>query len=576
MPYDGLALAAVRGELAPLLIGGRIERVQQPERLAIIVQVRNHGRKFRLLITADAQAARMHLTENAFTNPLALPVFCSVLRKHLEGGRIMGLEQLGYERIARLVVEGRNEIGILGHRVLVAEFMGKHSNIILLDGANELILDGIKRYTHAVSRHREVLPGIPYLAPPNDKLGPAQLDIDEFIAEISGQPMDSKLHEALQKRLEGLSLPVAREIVHRSDLPLDTRVEFCGHYELRRTWETLQGVLQEVSANYCQAGIFYNKVGRPVDFAPIDLSHLSYAHRDTGTPNEIADRFYVRRVEQDRLETARHNVRSVIVRSRKKLERKLHNAESTLQDASKADLYRVYGALLTANLYRLNEAVDRIELEDFYTGEPVTIELDLRLTPALNAQAYFKRYHKQKKAVARAEQEAEILTAELRYLDELETAIEIAESLSDLAEIRAEMVAEGYLRETVQKGRRVAEAASEPRQFTAPNGQIVLVGRNNRQNDIVTFRLAGETDIWLHARGVPGAHVILRTGGQPPEDTALEFAAGVAASFSKSRQADKVAVDYTLRRFVKKPKGAKPGFVIYSNEKTVQVAPISP
>ena len=576
MPFDGLALAAVCGELAPLLVGGRIERIHQPERLAIIIQVRNQGRKFRLLLTAEAHAARMHLTESAFTNPLALPVFCSVLRKHLDGGRIVSLEQPGYERIARLVVEGRNEIGFLGRRELVAEFMGKHSNIILVDGDSGLILDGIKRYNHAVSRHREVLPGVPYQAPPNDKVNPSMLDVDEFISLITGEPMHLKLFEALQKRLEGLSLPVAREIVHRSNLDLDTRLEFCGLYELRRTWETLQAVYRDVSGGAPRTVISYNPLGKPVDFAPVELTHLAGSRSDTGLPNEIVNRFYTQRVEQDRLETARNNLNSVIVRSRKKLERKAHAAEDTLQNSSRADLYRMYGEILTAHLYQLKDAAGQVTLENFYTGEPVTIEMDLRLTPAQNAQAYFKRYNKQKTAVARAEHEAELLAAELQYLDELETTIQIADSLSDLEEIRAEMVAEDYLRDPVQKPRRVTETASEPRRFTTPDGQTVLVGRNNWQNDIVTFRLAGETDVWLHARGVSGAHVILRTGGQAPDDTALEFAAGLAAFFSRSRQTDKVAVDYTLRRFVKKPKGTRPGFVVYSNEKTIQVAPVSP
>lgn len=575
MPFDGLTLAAVCAEARPLLLGGRIDRIQQPERLTVLVQVRSQGRKYRLLISASAQTAAMRLTTGAFTNPTTLPVFAGVLRKHLEGGRVIDLEQPGFERVVRLVVEGRNEIGLLGRRYLTAEFMGKHSNIILVDAQSGAILDGIKRYTHAVSRYREVLPGIPYQAPSNPKADPRQLDIEKYITLITGQPLNLKLFQALQNTLEGLSLPVAREIVHRCGIDLDTRLEFCGVYELRRTWETLQAVCRAVF-DKPRVVITYDPHKQPRDFAPIELTHLRSDAFESGPPNEMVDRFFIRRVEQDRLAAARNSLRSVILRARRKVERKARTAEDIMRNRARIDFYRTCGEVITANLYRMKDGARQVTLENFYTGEPLSIELDPRLSPARNAQVFFKRYNKQKTALARAEEEIKALTAELRYLDELETATQLAEDLSDIEAIRAEMVAEGYLKDTVQKSRRAAPAASAPRQFTAPGGQTVLVGRNNRQNDIVTFRLAAETDVWLHARGVPGAHVILRAEGRAPDNAALDYAARLAAYFSRARQADKVAVDYTLRRYVKKPKGAKPGFVTYTHEKTAQVSPAAP
>lgn len=577
MPFDGLTLAAVCSEARPLLVGGRIDRIRQPERLDVIVRVRHRGRRLRLLISAAAQAAGMRLTDAAFTNPPALPVFASVLRKHLEGGRITALEQPGFERVIRLVVERRDEIGRPGRKYLIGEFMGKHSNILLVDAASGTILDGIKRYTHAVSRHREVLPGIGYKAPPNVKTNPAQLDIEDYIALITDQPLDLKLFTALQKQLEGLSLPVAREIVHRSGIDLDTRLEHCGVYEFHRTWETLQAVCRDVTGDTPRLTITYDPRGRALDFGPLELTHRGDRFR-SGAPNEIIDLFVTRRVEQDRLAAARHSLRSVIVRVRRNRQRKARTAEDTIRNRSRVDRYRTSGEVLTANLYQIEDGTRQVTLDNFYTGEPMTIELDPRLSPAQNAQAYFKRYNKRKTALARAEKEIKVLTAELRYLDELETAVEMAEDRNDIAEIRAEMAAEGYVKDTPpkQKKRRAARPESEPRRFRTPGGLTVLVGRNNRQNDLVTFRYAADTDIWLHARNIPGAHVILRTGGHTPNAADLEYAAGLAAYYSRGRGAGKVEVDYAWRRYVKKPKGAKPGFVIYTHEKTVQVTPVTP
>lgn len=574
MPFDGLTLAAVCGEARPLLVGGRIDRIHQPQRLQIIVQVRRRGQRLRLLISAAAQAAGMRLTDAPYTNPPALPVFASVLRKHLEGGRITALEQPGFERVIRLVVERRDEIGLPGKKHLTAEFMGKHSNILLVDAASGVILDGIKRYTHAVSRHREVLPGVDYKAPPNVKTDPAGLDIEDFIALITDQPLDRKLFAALQKQLEGLSLPVAREIVHRSGINLDTKLEHCGVYELHRVFETLRSLCREVTGENPRLAITYGPHGEALDFAPLELTHRGVAFR-SGPPNEIIDLFVTRRAEQERLAVARHSLRAVVGRVRRNRQRKARRAQDTISNRARVDLLRTSGEVLTANLYQVENGTREVTLENFYTGEPMTIALDPRFSPAQNAQAYFKRYNKRKTALARAEQEIGVLKAELRYLDELETAVEMAEDPTDIAEIRAEMAAEGYVKDAdpKQKKRRRVQPESEPRRFTTPGGLTVLVGRNNRQNDVVTFRHAADTDIWLHAHKIPGAHVILRTQGRTPAAADLEYAARLAAYYSRGREAGKVEVDYTLRRHVKKPRGAKPGFVIYTNEKTVQVAP---
>ncbi|MDI6709404.1 MAG: NFACT RNA binding domain-containing protein [Bacillota bacterium] len=578
MPFDGLVLAAVRAELAGALTGGRIERVQQPAEHYIVLTVHRHKRH-RLLISNHPEEARVHMTAHGTVSPPRLPVFAAVLRKYLEGGRMVSIKQPGFERVIEVVVRGRDALGQEANILLIGEFMGKHSNILLVDPGSGRILDGIRRYTHAVSRHREVLPGAPYIPPPRTKRDPLELDEEGLTAELLALPLESGIARALQARLEGLSLVAAREVAHRAGLAAETTVGECGAYDFARLWSTLRDVFAGARDGALSPCLALDRAGEPYDFSAISLTHLSdEVSLESGGMNDILDRFYTHHRERQRLEGLRRAIMSIVARERRRVEKRLAHCRKNLATAARFEEWRRYGDLLIANLHAVPPNAETITLNEFETGKPVAIALDPKLSPAANAQAYFRRFQKQKATAARAAAEEERLSAELEYLAGVETALMQAENSADLGDIREELVAQGYLSAPAPGKKRAParEAAPAPLTFKAPDGTTILVGKNNRQNDYVTFRVAREDDLWLHARGIPGAHVIVRTAGRAVSPEALEAAASLAAYYSRSRQAGSVPVDVTLRRHVKKPRGARPGFVIYREERTVMARPARP
>jgi predicted ribosome quality control (RQC) complex YloA/Tae2 family protein len=574
MPFDGLVLAAVRRELERELVGSRIQRVHQPDKMTLLLQLRTPGQSHQLLLSAHPQHARVHLTTRRFNNPSVPPLFCSVCRKHLEGGRVEAIVQPELERVLRLVVGVRDELGEIGQKTVVTEIMGRHSNIILVDEGTGNILDAIKRYGHAVSRYREVAPGLPYLAPPREKADPVGIPVERFAALLLERPLELPVWKALQQTFEGLSPLTAREVVYRAGVNLDLALEFCGERELVLVWKALGNLLADVAA-----GRFVPTLvpGPDVyaDFAAVPVTHRESVSVPEGI-NALVDRVFAFRAQSEHIATTRNSLLSAIAHRRKRLEKRLDACRQAAADTKKAEKFKTIGEILTANLYRLpKEGTDRVVLENFYTGEPVEIQMDPRLSPSHNAQVYFKRYHKLQKGAERAQAELAELEAEAAYLEALETAVRLAETAADLHEIRDELVAAGYLRDkpaTGPAGKTKARIKPQPLELKAADGSTVYIGRNNRQNDLV-FRLAQPDDVWLHTRDLPGAHVVIRTGGRPVKPEVLEQAAAWAAWFSKARHGKKVPVDYTLRKYVQKPKGARPGFVTYTNEKTVLVDP---
>jgi len=577
LPFDGLVLAAVRAELEEALSGGRIEHVQQPEESCIVLTLHKHKRR-RLMISAHPEEARVHLTAQAAVSPPQLPLFAAVLRKYMEGGRVISVRQPGFERVIEVLVKGRDALGQETTVLLIGEFMGKHSNILLVDPGTGRILDGIRRYSHAVSRHREVLPGAPYVPPPRTKCDPLELNEEDLSAQLLSFPLETDVPRALQACLEGLSLVTAREVAHRAGLAPQAAVGDCGAYEFGRLWTTLQDVFTRARDGALSPCLAVDHAGRPCDFAAIRLTHLEDARRlEDGDMNGILDRFYTHRRERRSLDRQRQALLSIVVRERRRAEKRLAHCRENLAAAERFEDWRRLGDLLIANLHAVPPHAEAVTVNDFATGEPVTIPLNPQLSPTANAQAYFRRFRKQKAAVARAAEDEEKLNNEITYLEAVETALLQAEDDADLGDIRQELAAEGYLSASpAEKRGKTRQSVPSPLTFQAPDGTVILVGKNNRQNDYITFRLAADEDLWLHARGIPGAHVVVRTAGRPVSRTALETAASLAAFYSRGRQATSVPVDYTLRRHVKKPRSARPGFVIYREERTIMARPARP
>lgn len=568
MPFDGLVLFSVTRELNAALAGGRIDRVYQPGALEIVLVARKNREKFRLLLSATADAARVHLTQSDFRNPARVPFFCSTLRRHLEGSRIVSVTQPGLERVLHLAAAGADELGRPATHLLIAEIMGKHSNIILVNAEENKIIDAVKRYSHAVSRYREVLPGQAYVPPPPaGKADPLATTEEEFTASVSAQPLDTEVAQAIQRLYQGLSLYSARETVCRAELSPGLTVGECGLYEYRRLHTSLIELVSSVNKGWASPTLVL-RGGSPVEFAPFDPCCGGW-ERTHATMNEVLDRFYLERARAAAFNTQRRRLEQCARREINRLNRKLENVECVLGDPD-PERYRLYGELLTANLYRLLHGLEEAILENFHFPDapPVTIPLDPSLTPAQNAQRYFNKYARARAARRYAVQEKERLVNELTYLASVVTAIEQAATLEDLLEVAEELAMQGYL--PAETGKEKNEKRKpEPLKLFSADGVPILVGKNNRQNDYVTFRLAAAGDIWLHARGVPGAHVIVKTGGREPSGIALAEAAALAAYFSQARRSTSVPVDWTSRANVQRPKGARPGFVTYTGEKTI-------
>ena len=583
MPFDGLFLHGICKELNEKLSQGRIEKIYQPIREEIVLIVSKPGNKYRLLLSANAIDARVHLTSAIRSNPTSPPMFCMLLRKHLEGGRITGFFQPGLDRVLDIRVDTRDETGQPEQKSLFCEIMGRHSNIILVSCAENTIIDGIRRYTHAVSRHREVLPGRKYIPPPGQaKANPFNLLEDDFRKLVLESDLDEPLAVSIQKKLDGLSIPTCRRIVELAGLPADLILDHCGEYELRALWQSLQKVLKLSTCGENKTTLVYNQQGQPIEFFPIPIKPKDNEQYTYQAANDTADKFFSDKVSREELRKQKTLILERIKKENKRLSKKLKLQQKSVLNAEEGNLYRLYGELLTANLYRVGRGLKEVELENYHDPElkRITIPLIPERTGSENAQYYFKKYNKARNTIVAAQKMANLTSEELQYLEGVATAVEMADNGEELDEVRQELVTQGYLKNPASvQGRKQSKAKLpklKPLEFTSSDGMTILVGKNNRQNDTLTLKTAEDTDIWLHTSKIPGSHVIIRTGGRAVPDHTLLEAAALAAYYSRARESSNVPVDYTLCRYVKKPNGAKPGYVVYEKQKTIFVDPKIP
>ncbi|MDD3652882.1 MAG: NFACT RNA binding domain-containing protein [Desulfotomaculaceae bacterium] len=579
MPYDGLVLAAITRELQEKLTGGRIDRIHQPTKDEVILVVRRPGFRGRLLLSANARSARVHLTRTTRENPAAAPVFCMVLRKHLEGGRIISMRQPGLERVLVIRVESRDELGRQSYKQLICEIMGKHSNILLVEPVTNVIIDGIKRYTHAVSRHREVLPGQPYLPPPfQNKLNPLLLNEEEFRQHCLDVPLETTLLELLQGGFEGLSKVTCREIIDRANLTPDVLLDHCGEYELRSLWEPFHQIMALTRNGRFVPCLTCGKKSKAMDFAALELTHTGLAIKH-GEMNDLVDQFFYEREQAEVINKERNHVIAVLKKEMSRLEKKLDLYRASLKATAEANKFKLYGELLTANLYRLKQGQPEACLENYYESREqiVTIPLERHRSPSENAQRYFKKYIKARNTRTALEPRIADAREEMLYLEGVKTDLEQAGSLPELAEIKQELAEQGYLKSPPPspggKKKKKERLLPKPLSFVSSDGMQILVGKNNKQNDYLTLKLARENDLWLHTKDIHGSHVIIRTEGKEISASTLTEAAALAAFFSKGRSSTNVPVDYTLKKHVSKPKGARPGMVIYRQQRTIIAMP---
>lgn len=558
MAYDGIVTRTIVRELQNTILLGKIEKVYQPEadELVFHIHTRNGNRK--LFASAGSAHARLHFIESNPVNPPSPLSFCMLLRKHLQGGRITDIQQKDSERIIEISLETLNELGFTVSKKLIFEIMGKHSNIVLIDLATGKIIDAIKRVSFDVNRVRQILPGMLYQYPPaQDKI-----PFREITAEtVAALPHDSK---AILKAIGGISPAFAEE------LSLRAGKDRAAYFE---------NVKAQIEAGIDAAYVYEDDAKHPVEFYPVPLTDYEAGCGVLAfdTMSAALSYYFSRKESSNQGRQKSHDlIRSVTASLDKMYLKKKRLSEDLLKAENSEDL-RLFGELLTANLHLVRPGMKSVRVVNYYDGQEIEIPLDVKLPPAKNAQHYFKKYAKAKTAVKEKQIQLAENENEIRYLESVLTFLENTEDVKEIEALRTELVETGYLRRRRQPGGfREKKYKPEPYRYTLSNGMTVLVGRNNKENDILTLKTAGNKDLWLHTKDIPGSHVIVQCGGIQPDEAAIFEAAAIAAYHSKARSSENVPVDYVPVRYVKKPTGAKPGMVIFTNNRTVWVNPALP
>lgn len=575
MAFDGITIANITKELEQTLLGGRIYKIAQPESDELLLTVKNHSTQYRLFLSADASLPLIYLTQANKPSPLTAPGFCMLLRKHLQNARIVGIRQPGLERIIHLELEHLNELGDVCRKKLIIEIMGKHSNIIFCDD-DDRIIDSIKHISGMISSVREVLPGRTYFIPKTqdkeDPLSDTLLSYETFQAKMQARPMP--LYKALYTSYTGLSPVIAQEICYRAgvdaDLPANVLAsartdEHALEAGLSESLPAVHGaftdMMEQVKAGDFAPVIVY--AGRePIEFAAIALT--LYADKETQAVSSISavlEQYYAQRNIVTRIRQKSADLRKIVQTALERNVKKYDLQRKQMQDTEKKDKYKVYGELLNTYGYSAQPGDKSLKALNYYTNEMIEIPLDETLSPQENAQKYFDKYGKLKRTYEALSELTIQVKQEIEHLESILAALDIALQEDDLVQIKEELIESGYIRR--KGGNKKVKITSRPFHYVSSDGFHLYVGKNNYQNDELTFKFATGGDWWFHAKQIPGSHVILKTDGKEVPDRAFEEAARLAAYYSKGREQDKVEIDYIQKKHVKKPAGAKPGFVVY-------------
>ena len=559
MPLDAIYLSALTAELKDKLVGGRIDKVQQPERDMLLLSLRAKGENLRLLLAAGTGNARVHLTESSFENPAEPPMFCMLLRKHLVGAHITAVYQPDYERLLIIELEGHDEMGFASQKKLVAEMIGRSANVILVDGEGRIV-DCMRRMDFGGDAQRRMLPGMIYRLPPKQEKPPLlETDSAQRKTMIAGSDRQQSLDKWLLSSFAGLSPLVCRELAHRCGGSYDTLPEL------------LDAFADSVQAGDLRPTILYEE-GKPRDFSfmPISQYGPSVSCREEESFSKLLDSFYSKRDRAEQQRRRSHQLFKTVRTIRDRIQRKLASQTEELRRTEDRDEVRKTAELVTANIYRIKKGDRTLECVDYYDPEcpVIRIALDPLKTPQQNAAALFKEYNKLKAARAHLTGLIEEGERQLDYLNSVLELLSLSETEKDISDIRRELIATGYLRK--QGGSKADRSKGQaPWRFVTDDGFEVLAGRSNVQNDELTTKTGRRTDYWFHTQHLHGSHVILRCNGLEPTELAVAQAAVIAAYYSQGREGGKVPVDFTMLRFVRKPSGALPGKVIYTDYKTI-------
>lgn len=575
MALDGVFLSLVKKELEEVLINSRVDKVHQPSKDSLVISFRTlHNGNKKLLISAGAGTARVHLTSRELENPKVPPMFCMLMRKHLSSGKLVSIRQDGFERIIYLDFEATDEFGDKVTLTLACEIMGRCSNIILI-GKEGRVIDSIKRVSEDMSSVRRVLPGITYTLPPREE----RLSIFDFSNEdLKGaltELPDGDLSKLLVKAFEGLSPVFAREAVHYCARGEGRRFSELSEDEFDRLCFYIKNSVSQILSGENKFVVLKDKNGLMKDFCFVSISQYGslMTTRECGSACELLDYFYSERDVIAQTRQRATDLFKLLVSLSERIARRVSAQKLELEACQNREELKLKGDLIMSNLYRIQKGDTVALVENFYDENYPTVEiaLDARLNPAQNAQKYYSEYRKADTADKKLRELISSGESEIKYVDSVFDSLSRASTESELSEIRSELVSGGYLKPSRSKQK--APKALPPIEYRSSEGYKILVGRNNRQNDTLTLKEADKSDIWLHVKDLTGSHVIICCGGETPDEETIEEAALIAAYNSSARNSSLVPVDYTLVRYVKKPSGSKPGMVIFTNQKTLYVTP---
>ena len=559
MAFDGIIANSVLNELKSNLNNSRIEKIHMPTKNDVVLVFHCNREKLKLLISIDASNARFHFTKQTRENPAKAPQFCMVLRKYIQGAKLINIIQYGLDRVFALEVENINELGDLVRYKLFIELMGKYSNLILVNNENK-ILDSMRHVDYTMSSIREVLPAREYILPSTlDKNEFIGMTYEQFIANIQLAGMDPYFSQ------ENMSKIIANQFVGFSKTFIDILLKHCNisdNFNKENTtklFNTINLILHNSNER------LLNVVNYDKDYH-VDLNNFSTSNNPTSI-SDFLDVFYSNKETMQTLKTAKFNLQKDVITFKSKYEKNLKRVNEILNDAEEMEKYKLFGELISGNIYRMSIGMKEIELENYYDNNSlITIPLKENFTPARNAQAYFKKYTKLKNAISYANTQKEDYEKNIDYLEDVLYLISETNSISELENIKLELAEAGYIKMAAGKKKYHDEIALEPIVYTL-DGIDILVGRNNLQNDKLTLKEAKKSYTWLHTKDIHGSHVIIKSDTIP--DNVLEYAARLAVKHSQAKDSSKVPVDYTLVKYVHKPNGAKPGKVIYTNYKTI-------
>lgn len=569
MAFDGITVASLVSELKDKLLGGRLFKIAQPENDELQLTIKVIKEQYKLLISAGASLPLMYITDVNKTSPLTAPNFCMLLRKHINNGKIIDIYQPGLERIINFKIEHYNEMGDLCEKILAVELMGKHSNIIFME-TDGTIVDSIKHVNSIMSSVRQVLPGRTYFIPDTmSKCNPLTTTLAEFTSSL--QAKGSNISKAIYSSYTGVSPIIAEEICYRADIDSDLPVSVLDKNEFMKLYESFDNIIAIVKNGSFEPNIIY-KNDEPIEFSPIKLKIYSdLTSKDYDSISDVLNNYYAKKNVLTRIKQKSYDIRKIVTTTLEKDYKKYDLQLKQLKDTEKRDKYKVYGELITAYGYGVEPGSKSMNALNYYTNEEIAIPLDDTISVMDNAKKYFDKYTKLKRTSEALENIVLETKAEIDHLESVLTSLDMAMTEDDLKEIKEELILSGYIK---RKGPAKKEKIkNEPYHYISSDGFDMYVGKNNLQNEEITFKLANGGDWWFHSKTFPGSHVIVKTNGQELPDNTFEEAARLAAFYSKGRDQDKVEIDYIERKHVKKVPGAKPGFVIYHTNYSMAIEP---